>query len=84
MRGQLRERQMHHAPADRSFLEVASDEQLCFVRVACFLPNAFPMRIAPGEHLVHGIEGRDRVLRMLAGEAGREAIPAGFRVAPVR
>ena len=38
------------------------------------------MWIASGERLVDGIEGRDRVMQRLAGEAGREAIRAGFEV----
>ena len=31
---------------------------------------AFPVRIAPGEHILDGVERRDRVVRWLAWEAG--------------
>ncbi len=68
---------MRHAPADSSFLEVARDKQLRFVRVACFLPNALPVRIAPAEHVFDGVESVERVMHVTAGEAGREAIAVG-------
>ena len=71
---------MRHGPGHGSFLEVARDKKLRFVRVARFLPDAFLMWIAPGEHLLDGIEGRYRVVWRMAGEAGREAIPAGCRI----
>ena len=59
---------MRHAPANCSFLEIARDQQLRFVRIAGFLPSAFAVWIAPGERLVHRIERRDRVMWRLAGE----------------
>lgn len=80
MRGQLRERQVCHAPGDGSFLKVVRDEQIRFVRVAGFLPYALAVWITLGERVVHGIERRDRMMRWLAREACREATPAGFRL----
>ena len=78
MRAQLPERQVCHAPGDGSLLEVARDQQLRFVRVAGFLPNAFPVWIAPAEHVLDRVEGIDHVVRMSAGEASREAVIAGL------
>jgi len=78
MRAQLPERQVCHAPGDGSLLEVARDQQLRFVRVARFLPNAFPVWIAPAEHVLDRVEGIDHVVRMSAGEASREAVIAGL------
>jgi hypothetical protein len=61
---------MRHAPANGSFLEVARDKQLRFVRIAGFLPGAFPVWIAPGEQFFDGVERRYRMVRMTAGKAG--------------
>ena len=80
MPGQLRESQMRHPPADSSFLVVARDQQFGFVCVARLFPNPFAVWIAPGEHLVDGIERRYRVVRIPIGEASGEAIRAGCRV----
>jgi len=80
MRGQLRERQVCHAPADSSLLEVARDEQLAFVRVTDLLPNAFALRIAPRERLFDGVESVDQVMHVTPRKAGREAVIPGCRI----
>jgi len=54
---------MRHAPADRSLFVVPRDEKLGFVRVTCFFPDVFPMRIAPAEHFFHRVEGVDYMMR---------------------
>ena len=76
MRAQLPERQVCHAPGDGSLLEVARDQQLRFVRVAGFLPNAFPVWIAPSEYLFDGIESVDHMMHVTARVAGGESVLA--------
>ena len=49
-----------------ALLKVARDEQFGFIRVARFLPNAFPVRIAPAEHILDRVEGVHRVKDALA------------------
>jgi hypothetical protein len=73
-RGQLREHQMRHAPADSSFPEVAGDQKFGFIRVARFFPDALPVWIAPAEHVRDRLESVDRVMHMAAWKAGREPV----------
>ena len=70
---------MRHPPSDRSLFVIAR-EQFGFVGVAGFLPNAFPVRIAPGQHVIDRVERRYRVMLGTAREARRKAVTASCRI----